>query len=165
MSIINTCVGVDPGIANCGMACVYRDMNHKYHILESVRVKTKSSDSRPARLAQIQAALVRLLELHSVNCIAIEKVYHNRNISSSISTATVIGVLEVAAHTYGHPVLNFTPQQVKTGAGVPGAGKDMMVKMASRLFRTDGLSHHEADAAFVGLVGLQAFHRKTVTHR
>ena len=163
MSIINTCVGVDPGIANTGIACIYRDVNHKYHILKSVRVRTKASEPRGARLSKINDAFVRMLEGFQVNCIAIERVYHNRNISSSLSTAAVMGVLELTAYAYGLPVFAFTPQEVKAGAGVPGAGKDMMLKMASRLFRTEKLSHHEADAAFVGLVGLQAHHREKIS--
>ena len=150
-----TCIGVDPGIANTGIACVYNDGN-RYHLLESVRVRTKASASRGARLSQIQDAFAGVLTNYQVDCIAMERVYHNRNVSSSHSTAAVMGVLELTAHAHGIPVFSFTPQQVKAAAGVPGGGKETMLRMASRVFRKEELSHHEADAAFTALVGLQS---------
>ena len=137
----------------------------RYYLLQSVRVRTKASESRGARLSQIQAAFAGMLENYQVNCIAMERVYHNRNVSSSHSTAAVMGVLEFTAHAHGIPVFDFTPQQVKAAAGVPGAGKETMLRMASRLFRKEGFSHHEADAAFTALVGLQSQHRETLLER
>ena len=116
-------------------------------------------------LSQIQASFAGMLESYQVNCIAIERVYHNRNVSSSHSTAAVIGVLEFTAHAYGISVFDFTPQQVKAAAGIPRASKEMMLRMASRLFRKEGFSHHEADAAFTALVGLQSHHRETLLER
>ena len=159
-----TCIGVDPGIANTGIACVSND-GSRYHLLESVRVRTKASAARGARLSQIEAAFAGVLANYQVDCVAMERVYHNRNVSSSHSTAAVMGVLEFTAYAHGIPVSIFTPQQVKAAAGVPGAGKETMLRMASRLFRKEGFSHHEADAAFTALVGLQSHHRETLLQR
>lgn len=73
-----TCIGVDPGIANTGVACVYND-GSRYHLLESVWMRTKASESGGSRLSRIEAAFAGVLTNYPVDCIAIERVSHNRN--------------------------------------------------------------------------------------
>ena len=128
-------LGVDPGIANAAFAVVAH-AKQKYELRSSQLIKTPPSDGCGKRLDEIHDALCRTLDRHDVNAIAIEEVYHNRNISSSISTGKVIGLCELAAHHYDLPVIYLTPQAVKRASGLgPKADKEDMIIMASRIFK------------------------------
>ena len=90
--------------------------------------------------------------------VAVERVFHNKNVSSSISTGEVIGIVELAAAQNAIPVKMLTPQQVKKASGLTlkKADKTSMIRSMSRLFhvREDVLNSHTADACAAGLVGL-----------
>lgn len=148
-------LGVDPGIAHTAIAVV--DLaKHKYKLRTTQLVKTSSSDETGKRLDTIHDALSRLLDRYAIDGIAVEKVFHNKNISSSISTGKVIGLCELTAYNHDLPVYLCTPQQIKACSGLgANADKATMIKVASRLFRTDAIgTHHEADACFCAVAGL-----------
>ena len=147
-------LGIDPGIANTGLAVAQLSANN-YQLIDAGLVKTPASDDTGKRLDTIHEAITILLDKHAPSGIAIEKVYHNKNINSSISTGKVIGLCELTAHNYDLPVHLFTPQQIKAASGFGGsANKDEIVKIASRIFRTKINSHHTADAAMCALAGI-----------
>ena len=76
------------------------------------------------------------------------------NVTSSLTTGAVIGILQFIAHQRGLPIHQFTPQQVKKASGLGAKiDKDTAKLVASRLFGTQIKSHHEADAALCGLCG------------
>ena len=151
-----TVLGIDPGIANTGVSVVSGNgIDSKYQIEASELVKTPASDDTGKRLQTIHEAITRLLDTHAPEAVAIESVFHNRNINSSISTGKVIGLCELTAYNYDLPVHLFTPQQIKAVSGFGGsANKDEMLKIASRIFRTKIRSHHTADAAMCALAGI-----------
>lgn len=152
-------LGIDPGIANCGIAVV-QHTKHRYTLLEACVVKTKSKELTAKRLDAIYNSFCRLCDEYFVNAIAIERVYHNRNVNSSISTGKVIGLLEWTAYHYDLPVYLLTPQQVKAASGFGGtATKEQMLKIATRVFGAAIGTHHEADAALAALAGILK-HRK-----
>ena len=150
-------LGIDPGIAHTGLSVVCH-AKQNYRLLETELVKTAAADKTGKRLDLIHAELCRLLDKHSVDGIAIEAVYHNKNITSSISTGKVIGLCELTAYTYELPVMLLTPQQVKAASGFGGsANKRELWKMAQRIFGAPVKSHHVADAAFCALAGCLLF--------
>ena len=152
-----TLLWIDPGIAHTGLAVVRG--NSSYKLIDSQLVKTPSKDETGKRLDTIHEALTQLLDKHAPVAIAIEACYHNKNVSSAASTQKVIGLCELTAYTYEIPVMTFTPQQIKAASGFGGsANKDEMVKIASRIFKTQIKSHHTADAALCALAGILQHH-------
>lgn len=117
-----TILGVDPGIANTGLAVAQLSAN-SYQLVDTELVKTPASDDTGKRLDTIHEAITLLLDRHAPSALAVEMVYHNKNVNSSISTGKVIGLCELTAHNYDLPVHLFTPQQIKAVrvalAGVP----------------------------------------------
>ena len=150
------CLGIDPGITHTGLCIVASDkIGSRYQLLDAELVKTASADDTGKRLQEIHEAITRLLEKHAPDAIAIERVFHAENVSSSISTGKVIGVAELLAHQHALPVYLLTPKQVKNASGFGGsANKEQMVKQAQRMWGKKEISHHEADAAFASLCGL-----------
>ena len=150
-------LGVDPGIASTGVAVVTAKSNG-YSLITAETLKTSARDATGKRLSFIHDEINDTLDAWKITSIAIERVFHNHNVTSSLTTGAVIGILQFIAHQRGLPIHQFTPQQVKavTGLGTK-VNKQQVLKIASRLFRTELKSHHEADAALCALCGcLQA---------
>jgi crossover junction endodeoxyribonuclease RuvC len=145
-------LGVDPGIANTGLAVVSR--SSKYRMLSSELVKSTPKMAKAERLLGIYEAVSALLETHKCTLVSIEKCYHNKNVSSSQSTGAVIGVVMCASAMMHVPVVEITPQRVKAATGMGGhCDKEMVVKTMSRLLRQKTLDNHVADAAACAIAG------------
>ena len=150
-------LGIDPGIANTGLSIV-KMTPVSYALIATETIKTKARDETGKRLALIHDAIHATLNAWKIDAIAIERVFHNKNISSSLTTGAVLGLVHLIGHHHGLPIHEFTPQQVKKASGLCASiDKDTVKMVASRLFGTPIHSHHEADAALCALCGcLQA---------
>lgn len=156
-------LGIDPGIANTGL-CIVKASSTAYSVEAAELVKTPSKDETGKRLDTIHEAITLLLDQYALSAIAVERVFHNKNIKSSISTGKVIGLCELTAYNYELPVIELTPQQVKCASGLSTrANKKNPIRAASRIFRTEIESHHIADAALCALAG--CLHTRSEIHR
>ena len=148
-----TVLGVDPGIANTGIAIVRGDT--RYTLVESVHVTTDASNPRGDRLNEIYEAILRVLLETAVDAIAIEQCFHNKNISSSASTQQVIGLVHWMSFVAEIPVLALTPQKIKAACGLGGrAKKNEMLRAAQAMLRDSLENHHLVDAAFAAIAGI-----------
>ena len=146
-------LGVDPGIANTGLAIVKAN-GTRYSLITAETLKTKACDDTGKRLSIIHDKINATLDAQGITGIAIERVFHNKNITSSLTTGAVIGLVHLIAHQRDVPIYLFTPQQVKKASGLGAKiDKDTAKLVASRLFGTQIKSHHAADAALCGLCG------------
>ena len=146
-------LGIDPGIANTGLAIVKAN-GTRYSLITAETLKTKACDDTGKRLSIIHDEINDTLDAWNITGIAIERVFHNKNITSSLTTRAVIGILQLIAHQRELPIHLFTPQQVKKASGLGAKiDKDTAKLIASHLFRTEIKSHHEADAALCALCG------------
>lgn len=159
-------LGIDPGIANTGIGVVTHD-KLEYKLKLQTVIRTLASDSFGKRLSIIQRAIKELLKgnLANVPCvidaIAVEKVYHNRNIKSSMTTAAVIGQIHLIGYKHKIPVYEYTPQQVKRASGLgPNIGKEQIIRIANGIFTSEFQTHHAADAAMCGLCCLLELNTK-----
>lgn len=153
----HTILGIDPGIANTVLAVV-KQTRVGYSLITAETVKTKSCHETGKRLSIIHDEINATMDAWHITGIAFERVFHNKNVNSSLSTGAVIGILQLIAHQRGMPIHQFTPQQVKACSGLCAKiDKDTAKLVASRIFKTKIQSHHEADAALCALCGcLQA---------
>ena len=145
--------GVDPGMANCGWSVVVRNRSGKFILIDSGCIRTSSAESEGARLLTIYQQVSELLHVHVPNNVAIERVFHNKNVSSSLTTASVIGVCQLASAQMGLDVAMFTPQQVKSAVGIPNSNKASVLKHVNLLLDAEITNHHEADAAAAAIAG------------
>ena len=147
-------LGIDPGIANAGLAVVKQN-RVGYSLITAETVKTKSCHETGKRLSVIHDEINATLDAWHITGIAIERVFHNHNVTSSLTTGAVIGILQFIAHQRGVPIHQYTPQQVKKASGLGAKiDKDTAKLVASRLFGTQIKSHHSADAALCALAGI-----------
>lgn len=145
-----TALGIDPGIGNTGLAVVELD-KHNYHLRTIQLITSTPKETESNRLLNIFEAVYEILNTPemSIEAVAIEKVFHNKNVTSSIKTRKAIGAVLCAAGQHDLPVIELTPQQVKCASGLSSkANKQNLIRAASRLFGKQIATHHEADAAF-----------------
>ena len=123
-------------------------------MLSSELVKSTPKMVIAERLIGIYEAVFSLIRDFDFDFVSVERVYHNRNVSSSISTGSVIGAVMCASALLHVPVVEVTPQQCKMATGLGGkADKEMVIRMMSRLFKQKRLNHHIADAAACAIAG------------
>ena len=148
-------LGIDPGIANTGYAIVVRTAT-KFKVIESGCIKTKASDPTPHRLNTIFKAVSEVVYRHitDIDIIAIECVFYNKNVSSAMHTAGVIGILQLLAEQVQIRSLTVTPQQVKSAVGIAKADKKQVQRLIYKLTGEKTITHHTADAIAAGIAGL-----------
>lgn len=148
-----TILGIDPGIAHTGLGVVALE-KHRYTLKKTLLVKSTPKHPESERLLKIYEAIYSTLDELDIDAMAIERVFHNQNVSSSISTGKVIGAALTAAAQHSISVLELTPQQVKSASGLSTkANKANLIRAASGIFKTKIKSHHTADAALCALAG------------
>ncbi len=104
--------GIDPGSERTGYGCIDTDGSH--HRLVACGAITAPSDADfPERLLAIHEGLRALLDEHHPDCVAIEDVFHARNVRSALKLGHARGVALLAATQAGVPVTAYTPAEVK----------------------------------------------------
>lgn len=162
------CLGIDPGLANCGWSVVNRKKSGGFQHLASGVIRTESNACEAVRYATIYNAVNALIGEYTPDILSIESVYFNKNVSSCLSTSSVIGVVLLASHLTEIPSLQVRPQAVKAAVcGVGRASKAQVKRMISKLLSDDISNRHACDAAAVAIAGL--LHRAAAlmleTHR
>ena len=150
----NTVLGIDPGISNTGWSIV-KHAAGKYRYVDSRVILTHAHAPIGKRLDTHYTRIRQLLTEHSPDLVSIESVYFNRNISSCLSTASVIAIVELAAHQACVSTLQINPQAVKSAVtGNGSAGKSDVMAFVNRLLNTEISRDHEADATAAAIAGL-----------
>ena len=149
----HTVLGIDPGIANTGLTIVQGET--RYQLVDTHHITTEANDALGERLNTIYEESISLLEATAVDAIAIERCFHNKNISSSATTQQVVGLIHWMSYIEEIPIIELTPQKIKSVCGLGGrAKKNEMLRVAKALLNHDFENHHLADAAFAGIAGI-----------
>ncbi|MCC7567123.1 MAG: crossover junction endodeoxyribonuclease RuvC [Methanoregulaceae archaeon] len=147
-------IGIDPGIATIGYG-VLEEKNRKIcPLCYSAIITSGKVKGIPERLEEIYVAICKVLDLYHPDCMAIEKLFFARNVTSALNVAEVRGVIMLAARQRRIPVAEYTPNQVKqavTGSGK--ADKRQMQEMIRRLLSLEEIPRPDdvADALSVAL--------------
>lgn len=116
-------IGVDPGTAITGFGFVRRD-RQRLVAVEYGAIRTSHEFSLPERLKHIYSDLSELLAEFSPDCLAVEKLFFNRNTTTAMAVGQARGVILLAAAGRGIPVAEYAPQEVKQAVtGMGRAGK------------------------------------------
>ena len=88
----HTILGIDPGTANTGLSVV-KTKSVGYFLIAAETIKTNARDATGKRLALIDDEINAPLDAWNITGIAIERVFHNKNITSSLTTGAVLGLV------------------------------------------------------------------------
>jgi crossover junction endodeoxyribonuclease RuvC len=151
-------LGVDPGIARCGLAVVAR-RDRTTTITWSATVQTSHDTDESVRLATIAVAVRSAIAEHRPGAVAIERVAWNKNQVSALHVARATGVVMAVAAEAGVRVEEYAPSEVKSAVTGSGSADKRQVQQA--LLRVHGLKDvpsqpDAADAVAVALTHLTA---------
>jgi crossover junction endodeoxyribonuclease RuvC len=127
-------LGIDPGLATVGYGVIQVEGRRTIALAYGCITTPGSGMTGPARLEMIYRDVIALIVKYSPACLATERLFFTKNITSAMQVAEVRGVIALAAQQNGVPVVEYTPNQVKqaiTGSG--RADKRQVQDMISRL--------------------------------
>ena len=145
--MFDTCVlGVDPGVARCGVAAVVR-RDRRTDLTWAGTIHTARDATDAERLRTIANGMRDAIARFAPASVAIERVAWNRNQVSALQVARATGVLMAVSAEAGLEVQEYSPSEVKSA--VTGAGNATKEQVADALRRLHGLRNvpSEPDAA------------------
>jgi len=126
-------IGIDPGLARLGYGVIRLEKGAASPVSYGC-IRTPATMPAGKRLLTIYTGICALFEKYPPDCIAMEKLFFTKNVTSAMSVSEVRGVILLAAEQQGIPVEEYTPNQVKqaiTGSG--RADKRQVQDMICRL--------------------------------
>ncbi|HHT36594.1 MAG: crossover junction endodeoxyribonuclease RuvC [Candidatus Wallacebacter cryptica] len=147
-------LGIDPGTAITGYGVIQTDRRRSLKVLGYGAIRTSPQISMDRRLVQIYESVQSLIEEYGPDCLAIEELFFNRNVSTALTVGQARGVIILAAANRGLPVAEYTPLQVKQSVtGVGRAPKEQVGFMVRLLLGLDEIPRPDdvADALAVGI--------------
>ncbi len=149
--------GIDPGSGRTGYGCVEHDGTR----LRLVICGTLSAPARSTfshKLHVIHEGLTRLIDAHRPDCVAIENLFHARNVRGALMLGHARGVAMLAAEQAVRlPLFEYTPAAVKQAVvGYGRAEKTQVQDMIKLLLGLDAVPspHDAADALAVAICHL-----------
>jgi crossover junction endodeoxyribonuclease RuvC len=145
--------GIDPGSVRTGYGCIETD-GRQHTLMACGAIVPAAGAALPDRLRGIHEGLRELIDRHRPDCIAIENLFHAKNVKSALVLGHARGVAVLAAAQAGLPIFEYTPAAIKASVvGHGRAGKAQMQYMVKALLRLDAVPtpHDAADALAIAL--------------
>ena len=123
-------LGIDPGTVRVG----YGVIEKRGHALKTIDCGIIGDKDRDAmeRLAYIGSEIKALIKKCGPDIIGIERIYFSKNKKTAISVAEARGVIVFVAKNMGIPILEFTPNDIKSVvAGDGRCDKESLRKMVA----------------------------------
>lgn len=147
-------LGIDPGYATIGYGIVDRREDGRFEYINAGAINTPKEESVPVRLAMLDEALVELIKEYRPDCIAVEELFFNTNITTGIKVAQARGVILLAAIKHCGLLYEYTPLQVKmalTGTGTAEKKQIQYMVKAILGLKTEPKPDDAADALAVAI--------------
>jgi len=150
--------GIDPGSHRTGYGCIDSD-GSRHRLVVCGTIAAPAGAAFPDRLAAIHDRLQALLARHRPDCVAVEDVFHARNVRSALMLGHARGVALLAATEAGLPVVAYSPAVIKQAVvGYGRAEKRQVQQMVRLLLGLDAppSPHDVADALAVAICHLHS---------
>ena len=145
--------GIDPGSERTGYGCIDTD-GRRHRLIVCGALSAPAHSAFPERLLAIHGGLVDLLAAHRPDCVAIENIFHAKNVRSALRLGHARGVALLAASAAGLPIVEYTPAEIKRSVvGFGRAEKQQVGQMVQLLLGLDVVPspHDAADAIAVAI--------------
>lgn len=145
--------GIDPGYGIVGWGILDYD-NVNFKVVKYGAVRTDKDKPFDERLREIFEDMNTILDKFSPDCVSIEKLYFNTNITTGIAVAEARGVIRLSAALRNIPIYEYTPLQVKVAVtGYGRAEKHQMQEMTRNILRLSAVPKPDdaADALAVAI--------------
>lgn len=126
-------LGIDPGYATVGYG-VLDFTGGRFRVLDFGAVTTPAGLDFPSRLEQIFEGINELCARFKPDCMSVEELFFNTNITTGIQVGHARGVILLAAKRNGVECFEYTPLQVKQSVvGYGRAEKRQVMEMTRQL--------------------------------
>ena len=145
--------GIDPGSERTGYGCIDTD-GRRHRLIACGAISAPPDTAFAERLHTIHAGLVDLLATHRPDCVAVENIFHARNVRSALKLGHARGVALLAASAAGIAIVEYTPAEVKRAVvGFGRAEKPQVAQMVKLLLGLDAppSPHDAADAVAIAI--------------
>jgi crossover junction endodeoxyribonuclease RuvC len=145
--------GIDPGSERTGYGCI-EVIGGRHHLVICGSISAPAHSTFPDTLKHIHGDLATLLARHRPDCVAVESVFHARNVRSALKLGHARGVALLAACEAGLPVVEYAPAEIKRAVvGFGRAEKVQVQQMIKLLLGLDVVPspHDAADALAVAI--------------
>ena len=145
--------GIDPGYAIIGYGVIEK-LGNKYNVLDYGVVTTEAKLDLSTRLNIMYNEIEQKIKTYNPDCVAIEELFFNQNITTAIAVAQARGVLILSATRANKKIYEYTPLQIKQAiTGYGRAEKKQMQKMVQTLLNLREMPKPDdaADALAVAL--------------
>lgn len=128
-------LGIDPGYAIVGWGVLEFD-NVRFDVVKYGAITTSADTPFDKRLSEIYDDMCVILDQFRPDCMSIEKLFFNSNITTGIDVAQARGVIMLAAAQKGVKIYEYTPLQVKTAVtGYGHAEKHQVQELTKNILR------------------------------
>ncbi len=151
-------LGIDPGTAIMGYGVV-EEHDGSLRELSHGALLTPAGDPLPVRLLTLYKGLQELITAHRPAAMAIEALFFNRNVRTALAVGHARGVALLTAAQADLPVVEYTPQQVKSAVvGYGGAAKEQVQRMVATLLALPEIPRPDdaADALAIAICHLHS---------
>ena len=152
--------GIDPGSERTGYGCIESD-GRRHRLLGCGTIAAPAAAAFPERLHVIHEGLVRQIAAHRPDCVAIENIFHARNVRSALKLGHARGVALLAASAAGVAIVEYTPAEIKRAVvGFGRAEKPQVAQMVKLLLGLDAAPtpHDAADAVAIAICHVHSSH-------
>ena len=125
-------LGIDPGLATVGFGLVMKN-GDKYRAIEYGAITTAPKQMIEKRLDEIYDAMIEILTKYKPDCMAVEEIFFNNNITTAIDVSMARGVILLAAYKCGVDIYEYTPLEVKSSVVGYGRAEKQQVQYMVRL--------------------------------
>ncbi|UCD05551.1 MAG: crossover junction endodeoxyribonuclease RuvC [candidate division WOR-3 bacterium] len=139
-------IGIDPGITATGYSII--DENN---CITGGTIRPKQKDTYK-KIVEICQCVQSLVSEHDPDYVALEKVFHHKNVQSLIRSAELRGAIIMTILSCGKDIVEYTPAQIKlTTTGNGRASKTQVRYFIEKAIMTDHnrLSSHAIDAVAI----------------
>ena len=122
-------LGIDPGTAALGYGIV-ESTGGRLAAIDHGVVATSADAALPERLRAVHEGVSALIATHAPDVMAVERLFFSRNVQTAFAVGQARGVVLLAAAEAGIPVVEATPNEVKSAiAGYGAADKEQVQRM------------------------------------
>jgi crossover junction endodeoxyribonuclease RuvC len=129
-------LGIDPGVERVGIAVIEKIHGGKEMLVYSDCFKTSSKLPHAERLTLIGKEIANVIETHSPEVVAIEKLYFETNVTTAMHVAEARGVILYEAARALLAIYEYTPLEIKVAVtGYGKSDKKAILHMVPKLIR------------------------------
>ena len=125
-------LGIDPGSARTGYGCVETD-GTRHSLVTFGAIAAPAGSTFADKLHVIHDTLSKVFRETAPDCVAIENLFHAKNVRSALQLGHARGVAMLAAVQAGVPIVEYTPAEIKLAIVGYGRAEKAQVQQMVKL--------------------------------